>query len=250
MSSSTDLPNNVWSNEQEKLLTKWADYAACYRWLHDKSKNKYSNYNNIITIPVIVLSTLTGTASIGLSGLAGSDPNNIKYGQIAIGIASLSAGILSTIGSHFRYAQKSENHKIAAIAWRKINRNITDKLSQKVDNDSRLKFINECHLELDKLVEQSPSIPDDVLNSFENEFEKQIVTEMTINLKNKKKILRDKLLPDLDIRMNGLVEKTFKEYEEKIKAVTNTTGTVIDVRKKLDTVIGSDKKENVVVTVT
>ena len=126
-----DLSENVWSEEQEKLLKKWADYAASYRWLHDRTQIKYSSYNNLITIPVIVLSSISGTASIGISGLASSDPNDVKYGQIAIGIVTLFTGVLSTLGSHFRFAQKSENHRLAAVAWKKFNRNIIDELSQK-----------------------------------------------------------------------------------------------------------------------
>ena len=44
---------NGWTEEQEKLLAKWSDYAACYRWLHDRTEKKLSNKNNLITIPVI-----------------------------------------------------------------------------------------------------------------------------------------------------------------------------------------------------
>ena len=232
-----DISGNNIREEQTKILEKWRDYAACYRWLNDRSENKYSNYNNIITIPVIILSTLTGSASIGLTSL--SDPIDIKYGQFVIGIASLSAGILSTIGNYFRYAQKSEAHKLAAIAWRKINRNIINTLSQKESINAD--FINTTRQELDRLIQQSPPIPDDIINSFEKEFEKQIVSEIKFNIKNKKKILRNTLIPDLDLRMNGLIEKTFKEYEEKIKPINK------DIH--LDKLMGSIN-ENVIINVT
>ena len=55
---------NGWTKEQEVLLAKWSDYASCYRWLHDRTEKKLSNYNNVISIPVIILSTLTGSASV------------------------------------------------------------------------------------------------------------------------------------------------------------------------------------------
>ena len=239
-----DLSENVWSEEQEKLLKKWADYAASYRWLHDRTQIKYSSYNNLITIPVIVLSSISGTASIGISGLASSDPNDVKYGQIAIGIVTLFTGVLSTLGSHFRFAQKSENHRLAAVAWKKFNRNIIDELSQKKNVKIRSEFIESCHQDLDKLIQQFPEIPDDVMDSFEKEFEKQIVSEMTINIKNKKKILRDELLPELDIRMNGLVSKTFKEYEEKIKSKLEINKIVTDVRIQLANIVD---KEHVII---
>jgi len=51
-----------WTQEHEEILIEWADKAMCYRWLHAKSNALYSNLNTWYTIPVIVLSTLTGTA--------------------------------------------------------------------------------------------------------------------------------------------------------------------------------------------
>ena len=86
--------HNGWTEEQEELMEKWADMAACYRWLHDRCEKLYSKNNMGITIPVIILSTLTGTASVGLNGLVGDNPDTQKYAQVGIGIVSLIAGIL------------------------------------------------------------------------------------------------------------------------------------------------------------
>ena len=77
---------NGWSEEQEVLLAKWSDYAACYRWLHDRTEKQLSFSNNWITIPVIIFSTVTGSASVGLNGLVGDNPTSQKYGQISIGL--------------------------------------------------------------------------------------------------------------------------------------------------------------------
>jgi hypothetical protein len=52
-----------WSNEHETMLSDWADKAMCYKWLHMKSNEKYQFLHNIYTIPVIIMSTLTGTAN-------------------------------------------------------------------------------------------------------------------------------------------------------------------------------------------
>ena len=48
-----------WTLEQEELLAEWAEKAACYRWLHNKSEKQYRCRNYAFTIPVIILSTLT-----------------------------------------------------------------------------------------------------------------------------------------------------------------------------------------------
>ena len=48
-----------WKGEHETILVEWADKAMCYRWLHGKSHQVYSNTNAWYTIPVIIMSTLT-----------------------------------------------------------------------------------------------------------------------------------------------------------------------------------------------
>ena len=52
-----------WTPEHEQLLIEWGDKAMCYRWLHSKANAMFSNLNTWYTIPVIVISTLTGTAN-------------------------------------------------------------------------------------------------------------------------------------------------------------------------------------------
>jgi len=277
---------NGWTEEQEKLLAKWSDYAACYRWLHDRTEKKLSSKNNLITIPVIILSTVTGTASVGLTGLVGDIPNGQKYGQIAIGIVALFTGILTTLGNFFRYAQNSEAHRVSAVSWSKFNRLISVELAQKPDDrmDS-LDFINICRQDLDRLIEQSPQIPDDIIKNFEREFEhqedlskpdicnniehtniynnsksrmKMLVAELALNMRHKKRLLRDEVLPDLDKRMKELVDKTFKEYEKKMlehKKEEERYSFMSDVRKKLGEVVESigdihvSENDNVVVDV-
>lgn len=278
---------NGWTEEQEKLLAKWSDYAACYRWLHDRTEKKLSSKNNLITIPVIILSTITGTASVGLTGLVGDIPNGQKYGQVAIGMVSLFTGILTTLGNFFRYAQNSEAHRVAAVSWSKFNRLISVELAQKPDDrmDS-LDFINICRQDLDRLIEQSPQIPDDVIDKFGREFDdqedlskpdicnniehtsvfnnsktrmKMLVAELALNMRHKKRLLRDEVLPDLDKRMKELVDKTFKDYEKKIneqKKAEDKFSFLSDVRKRLGEVVEtigdihvSEQKENVVVNI-
>ena len=54
----------LWTDDHENILVEWADKALCYKWLHSKSHINYSRANAWYTIPVIILSTLTGTANL------------------------------------------------------------------------------------------------------------------------------------------------------------------------------------------
>ena len=55
---------NIWRKEQEDILKKWADKALCYKTMHDKATKKYWCLNAWFNIPVIILSTLTGTGNL------------------------------------------------------------------------------------------------------------------------------------------------------------------------------------------
>jgi hypothetical protein len=240
--------NNGWTKQQEVLMAEWADKAGCYRWLHDRCEKKYSLMNMWITIPVIILSTLTGTANFALDGfIPPEDEDAKKYAQAGIGAVSIFAGILTTLGNFLRFAQGSESHRVAGIAWGKFQRQIAVELAiAPKDRIDCMDFLKICRAELDRLIEQSPPVPDDVIAAFIKEFEdkpnvkkpeicdgmehttvydnrdtvlKQITAEAALTLMHKKKMLRDEIVPDL----NKLIGK------EVYKQVYDLSGTVIDI---------------------
>ena len=52
-----------WKDNTEKIFKKWSDHATCYAWMHDRSYKKYNCHYTWFTVPVIILSTITGTAN-------------------------------------------------------------------------------------------------------------------------------------------------------------------------------------------
>ena len=163
---------NGWTPEQERLMAEWADIAGCYKWLNDRAEKIYTRSNMMITIPVIILSTLTGTANFAVSSFIPEGSEELKkYVSAGIGGISIFAGILTTLGNFFQYAQKSEAHRVASIAWGKFQRQVTVELA--IHPDERIEamdFLKICRQDLDRLIEQSPPIPDPVVVAFEKEF--------------------------------------------------------------------------------
>ena len=250
-------PNNGWTKEQEQLMAEWADIAACYRWMHDKYEKQATLSNLWITVPVIVLSTLTGSASFVMNSLVGDDPSANKYAQIGIGGVSIFTGILTTLGNFFRYAQSSEANRVASISWGKFQRQIAIELAlhpnDRIDSMDFLKF---CRSELDRMIEQSPQIPDNVIEQFEKEFVntpnlkkpdiahgidhtkvfkdtdtsmKKMVVDATMMLQQKRKVWHEAMMPDVDRRLdkkmsdlsgnfNLVLEEKLRALEEKIGA--------------------------------
>jgi hypothetical protein len=115
-------------------------------------------------------------------------------------------------------------------------------------------FLKICRSELDRLIEQSPQIPDNVIRYFEKEFInmpnlkkpdiahgidhtkvfkdtdtriKKMVVEATMMLKQKRKVWHDAMMPDVDRHLekkisdlsgnfNSVLEDKLRAFEEKI----------------------------------
>ena len=163
--------NNGWTAEQEDLLSNWSDIAACYRLLHDKTEKRFYNFNLGMTIPVIMLSTMTGTANFGMGSLFGNDQSSQRFANLAIGGVSLIAGLLTTLGNFLRFAQNMEAHRVASVSWGKFQRSIAVELAlHPKERQDSIDFIKLCRAELDRLIEQSPGIPDVIIKTFESQF--------------------------------------------------------------------------------
>lgn len=157
-----------WTPEHEQILIEWADKAMCYRWLHSKSNNMYSTLNAWYTIPVIIISTVTGTANFAQERVP------LKYQSyfvMIVGGFNIMAGIITTIQQFLKITQLNESHRVSSIAWDKFYRNIKIELakhpSERIDPKQMLKMSKE---EFDRLIETSPNIPEKIVQQFKINF--------------------------------------------------------------------------------
>tara|TARA_Y100000389_G_scaffold22671_1_gene19388 strand:- start:10239 stop:11162 length:924 start_codon:yes stop_codon:yes gene_type:complete len=163
------LEHKEWTLEQEELLAEWAEKAACYRWLHNKSEKYYRIRNYSFTIPVIILSTLTGTANFAMDSFVPEEQKKLAMG--IVGGVNIFAGILSTLQNFLRYAELMESHRSISVSWSKFSRNITVELA--LDTKRRKHagdFLKICRAEFDRLIEQAPSVDDSIIKEFNKRF--------------------------------------------------------------------------------
>ena len=165
------LPDNIddWSHEIEELLSEWGEVSMCYAYLHNYSTRKYKKKYQNLQIPIIVLSTLTGTANFATDSYV---PVDYQHGFSAvIGGFNIFCGILGTLGSFLKYAETFEGHRISGLAWSKLGRAIEIELSL---HDKKRKpcrdFLKVCRAEYDNLLESSPNIDLDIISMFNKKF--------------------------------------------------------------------------------
>jgi hypothetical protein len=158
-----------WTTDHEIILIEWADKAMCYRWLHSRANSMFSRLNSWYTIPVIIISTLTGTANFAQERV----PIQYQpYFTMIVGGFNILAGIVTTIQQFLKITQLNEAHRVASIAWDKFYRNVKIELAkhpnERMDVTQMIKIYKE---EYDRLMETSPNIPDKIIRIFKKEFQ-------------------------------------------------------------------------------
>ena len=152
---------NYWKAEEEIIIQQWADKAQCYQWMHNQCREIYKSKNAWYTIPVIIISTITGTANFAQDRF----PEEYKqYIIMGIGTLSIIAGIITTIHQFLKISELNEGHRVAAGSWGKFHNALkTLALRHPLDRMPPNQAIELYKDEYDRLFELSPEILKNIL---------------------------------------------------------------------------------------
>ncbi len=166
----------VWNDSEVQLLKKWGETAASYRLLHDRAYRHYYTKSYMYAVPVIVFSTITGTASFSQTLFP---PVYQPYVPMVIGGINIFIGVLGTLARFFRVDELTEAHRVASVSYGKFSRNISTELSLPPQNRkyNGADLVEMCRTEMDRLIEQSPVIPMNLLLEFKNNEEYAAITK-------------------------------------------------------------------------
>ena len=163
--------NATWSPALEEIIRKEGEQSEVFYYLHNKASGWSSVRNDVIQIPVIILSTVTGF----LSATSNLVPT------IALGAISVFVGILSTLNSYYKFSQRAESHKIISLLYLKIYKTIEIELAlpvaQRTDPNILLKELRQS---MSQIGEQAPTIPDAVITNFKTTFKEQTTSRPII----------------------------------------------------------------------
>ena len=162
-------PTKVWHPQQEVILKTWGEQAACYRYMHNKAFHKFKKMSLRFTLPIIIISTVTGTANFAQETF----PESWKtLAPVVIGGANLFSAILTTILQFLKVNELMESHRVSSIQFGKLSRVIRLQLTLPIyeRTQSGMEFIDYCWNEYDRLIEQSPSVPKKIVKNFQEDF--------------------------------------------------------------------------------
>jgi hypothetical protein len=154
----------AWDDSVEDLYASWHRRVAAaehgHRLMADRLRRRYL----LLGIPVVIFTTLVGTSAFAsiskaqgnsIQGL-GVDPDIVL---LAVGTISVLAAILSSLQTFLRYATRAEGHRIAALRYETLRRDMATTLALPrearglVDRD-----LDSARQRMDRYAKESPTI--------------------------------------------------------------------------------------------
>jgi hypothetical protein len=173
-----DVPHeHFWCEKQEKLLTRWAEKAAGYRWLHNHARLYYNKQHDYLSYPSIIIASITGVGGFavlnpsGNEGMSEDTKTKIMIIQYFFAFLNVLGGILTSISKFSQSANLGEAHSAMCVQYSKFYRNIDMELSLDVlHRTDVLEFMQKARMEYDRLLDDAPDIPAISIQAFNNEF--------------------------------------------------------------------------------
>ena len=207
-----DLENNLeWSSQIEDILATEGERCRGLAWLHLRAEMTMTKYNTYVQVPVIIMSTLAGTASVGSSSLF---PGNSGIASTVIGLVSIGVGMLNTLGGFFAFAKRSESHRIAHLNYSKLYTQIGIELSlprcERITAEAMLTKVRDT---MERMAETTPNCPSYIIDQFNDKFkdEKNIAKPIEVNGLHRINIYREEWhikTPRLDLPPTRSLETT------------------------------------------
>jgi hypothetical protein len=171
---------NDWTVKQEKLLQKWAEKGAGYRWLHNNARIRYKYMYDVLSYPTIILSSITGIGGFAIlnprNDEKSSKHNNLLYFQYMFAFMNVISSMIISISKFNNSLQLSQSHSTMCIQYSKFYRNIDMELS--LERNHRInaaEFVLKCRQEYDRLLSDAPDIPETSIKSFNKLFPDKLV---------------------------------------------------------------------------
>lgn len=176
------IPHHMWSIAYDCKKRRDAF------WRHAR---KMKTYNNIISVPLLILSSLTGLTSVAQLGVVTSENNNSEQQQqpqgIALPLVVTVSGVLTAVLTasqrYFRYAERSEHSKLMAKNYARIARRIENTMMlvessvATLEAETFKKFVEDIQKDVDSLMQEVNEMPEELIKS------KRFWKEMFKNIK-------------------------------------------------------------------
>lgn len=154
----------------EDFLRTIGERAYGLSWCHRKSERIYNAKKVWLELPTAIVALFNGFISASSTSIFSNDAT---MSSLVVGGIAIVCGILNTLGSYWSYGKRAENHRISALSYARLYRNISIQLkmsrNKRMECHSLVKYVRD---EYDHLDETSALVGEDVINEFKTKFNK------------------------------------------------------------------------------
>ena len=139
---------------ESELVLAWIRRAREAQFAHYEHADALSRRERWLGLPVILITAIVGT-SVFASVSAQTVSTEAK---LAVGLLSVLAAVLSSLQTFFKFAERSEKHRTAAVRFSAIRRRLEMLYAQNrttYDKD----YLDTLRESLDALAQESPNVP-------------------------------------------------------------------------------------------
>lgn len=163
----------TYTESERELLLSWKEKAGGWRWLHYNSMHHYKNINSRFVYSSIVLSTLAGAGGFSTAGSIDSQTTTMGkvqfYMGYVIGATNVIIGLINSFQRFGKAAEKTELHASAAMQYAMLYRLIETEMNLS-EHHQRDELVITVRQEMDRLLSQSPSIPQKIVDQYNKTF--------------------------------------------------------------------------------
>lgn len=165
--------SDVLSERSKHFLTEYIDRLEELKWIHSRASEYYERRNIAITIPSIVLTSISGIMSF-MSTSSGVSSSFQYASSITVGIIAAVSSLVQALSSTLQFGTKSELHRDVADRYEKI---ITSIKFEFVDHSDE-NFIEELEKQIIEVQNMCKYFPPMFLYERYRQFKKKEIEEL------------------------------------------------------------------------
>jgi hypothetical protein len=155
--------NRGWNDNNEKIIISYGEKIASYQWMHGEQAKRYSLYNRVMGVILIIFST-------GLS--AETIVPTQEYSEIVLIVRAVFTYIvtlMSVLVNFLKFEQKAEQHTLYASKCGKLYHDIQQQLCMfRRDRHPAHKYVADILKTSDTLALNGPRISQLVINAYKS----------------------------------------------------------------------------------
>jgi hypothetical protein len=166
-----------YTKEIEDVLKYYAEEAEIMYMVHNRNFLYYQKQGHYYTIPVIIMSTVSGVLSFN------GDIQGSSIGQYTIGAINIVCGIITTIYKFLSYSNYENQHRLLAIEYLHLYEDIRSVLSKAPEQRvNAIEYVERVEAKRQELYDNFSTIQNRVRIEFKHRFRNMGVEKLPVKL--------------------------------------------------------------------